>query len=176
MGHIADVDRPTTSRVDHDVRNRIGGFELARHSHEILHIPHVDGAAGYCHVLVTNRVDDIVESKIVELELRQIYVDLHLPLQPAGQRYVQYTRDLFQTILQLFGHVTQPHEIVIPRNVHLHDRELGQVDLEDLRVFGGSRQVGLGNVHLLADLLAGLVHVGARIKLDVDARVPLNRS
>ena len=137
LRHIAHVDGAAVAGLDDDVGDVGGRLELARHPHQVLEVPYVDGASRYRDVLEPDRVADVLEGEAVEFQLGEVDVHEHFALESARQPYLQHARNLLDTLLQLLGHLPQPHRVVGPGDVDLHDGKLRGVDLEDLRIVGG---------------------------------------
>ena len=90
----------------------------------------------------------------------------YLALEPARERHLQHLGDLLELVLEVLGDFLQPHQVVATGHVHEHDGPLGEVELEDLRLFGFLGKVRLRQVHLVAHLLEGVVDVDAGVELD----------
>jgi hypothetical protein len=94
----------------------------------------------------------------------------------SRERHLEHGGDELDPVLQVLGHLLEAPQAVLARDVHLHDRELGEVELEDHRLLGRRRDLRLGDVHLLPNELERLRHVHPGRELDQDARVALDRS
>ncbi len=173
--HVAHVDRPVARGLDHDVLERTGVLELARHANEELDVADIDRAAGYRDVLERDRLDDVGERDAVVLELAQVHVHFHFALQAPGQLDAEHARYLLDLVLNVLGELLQPNQVVLARHVHLHDRELGKVELHDRRLLGRLRELGLRDVHFLPHELQGLRHVHSGLELGRDAGVAFHR-
>ena len=112
--------------------------------------------------------DDLTEPELVELHPVRVEIDLDLPFQAADHVHAEHARDLLDNVLDVLGDLLEPDHAVIRGHVDQHDRELRDVDLDQDRVLGIARQVHLGLVDLVADLLVGVVHVHIGLELDRD--------
>ena len=77
--------------------------------------------------------------------------------------------------MQVLSDLPQPNQTIITGNVHLHDRELGHIDLDYAGVVSRRGQLGFCHIHPFPHFLEGLVHVHSSHKLDVDLGVAFSR-
>ena len=168
--HVADVDGCPVRSLHDEVLNLLRIIELAINADEVVQPVDVDGAAGDVGVLALDRGDEVVEGEAVALERVQVDVDLHLALKPADKIHFEHARDAFDLVLKVFGGVAKAGQRIVCRQVDRHDRELARVDLAHDRLLDFGGELGLGDVHLFADLLRGVVHIDVRQELDDHGR------
>ena len=98
-------------------------------------------------------------ARAVELEPRQIHVDLHLPLETAAEIRPKDLGDLLDSVLEVLSDLLQADEAILTGQVHLHDRHFGEVELHDRRLVRVWGELGLRETHLLPNLLERFLQV-----------------
>ena len=123
-----------------------------------------------------NGTRDIAHRKPIGLHLHHVDVDLDLAFQCADDVHFLDLFQAFEPVLRVVGKTLQFGKVVVAADVHLHDREVREVDVHDLRiVLEILWKVLFGAIYSVLDLLLGIVGVNVGVELDDDVAIVLQR-
>ncbi len=162
-GHVLEVDStPVPGHEDQVVDlGRIG--ELARYTKHVLSTAQIYTTPRNVHVLTLNQGEYLRKTQLVGRHAVRIELNPDLALPDPCNVYPEDPGNLLKPVLELLGDLFEDPLAEIGRDGHLHDGKLGKVDLKDDRiVFQVAGEVPLGLVHLVPDLLHGVVDINVR--------------
>ena len=170
VGDVADVDGRPAGACDDEVEDLGGVVELAVDADEVVLRARRPPSRPGCWCSPSGRRDEVVDAEVVALERREVHVDLHLALEPAEQVHAADARDALDLVLQVLGRRAERGQAALREEVDGEDGEVGEVDVGHDGLLDVRRELGLGEVHGLADLAAGLVDVLVGEELGDDRR------
>ncbi len=144
--------------------------ELGGDAHVELRARSLEPSGGDIDVLRRNQRQDLGDGQVVLGQAVGIELQANLPFEIAGHLDLQDTRRRFQHVLHVVGDLLEQHGRNIARQTDQHDRQLGEVDLFDDRLFRVLRQFPLRHVHTVAHPLQRDLAGHIRVEFDADQR------
>ena len=155
-GDIAEVDGGVRLAFDDDVFDVFHGLEITDHLHGAAVVVDQQVATGDRHVLLGNRIRDVVKTGLHGFGTEVVDDNLNLLVHDPADVHLGNLRELFDVLFELFGVALQLVQAVIAGEVDVHDgQQLREIQLEHVRVSGQvvwEFRIGFGLVHRVLHL------------------------
>ncbi len=138
ISQIAQFNICTTGGVDHNIANGFNIHKLTFQTDRILRPVTDNGTTRNCQVFTGNSLFNVAESHLRGLHLKNIGIDLNFTFQRPYNVNTGNLFDTFDLVLCNLCKLLQLVEAIISRDIDVHHRKLGNVDVKDL---GRIRQI-----------------------------------
>ena len=160
---------------DHDLEEFVHLSELAQRAEAVLEAPAADRPARRVVVRLIERVRDVVDRHLVDIEVCGVDDDPQFALRPAREPRQRHPVELLQASLEDdLGQVAQAAQIG-PAHRERHDRIARRVRSQDRRPLRPVRELLRQVVQTLARVEGRELHVRAPPELELDERLTLAR-
>ena len=176
VGDVAHVDRDAVLGHHRQVADFVDVGELAGAAQQQHARALEDLAERDVLVLGAQDVDDAVDREVERGDLLARQVDADLAAQAAVDAHRGHAGDALEPRRQVvLGHLAQRDRVEVALDADAHDRERGRVELEDGRRVGVLGQAAADAVDAGADLVGGLVEIGAPGEVEAHGAVAFRR-
>ena len=167
---IADEDLLSFRRHgDHKVLNLAGLDILGAHLHLVLLLWHFDCTGGEVEVVGLHHLSYLLDGQSVRIQFLLVDIDIYIAVRCTGKGYITNSVHLVKLrndfVIEDF---IQSRVGLVCRDRVLGNRHSGSRELEDHRRTAVVRQVRLGHIHIRADIVHRLVHVGTPFEFEHD--------
>ncbi|MBA7645203.1 hypothetical protein ES703_52957 [subsurface metagenome] len=169
VGHIPQAHKCIAILSDHDIGDLLGALEACSHPDLKFFRSYLDSAGREVEVFGTKYASKMLDGEMVSLQSLTIKMHVDLSFLTTDIDYGTHTGDAFEWIGNLLVH--DPVEVglaFLRRHSYNEHRHHGTAELEDERLFCPVRDVRLGQVDLLPDIVDRHIQVRAPVEDAID--------